>query len=433
MSFPAYQDYRDAGVEWLPTIPAHWRSASLRWISRRFSGGTPDKNTREYWEDGTIPWLNSGAVNQTLITEPSTFIAESGFANSSAKWIPAGALVMALAGQGKTKGMVAQLAIPSTCNQSMAAIVPTGEVQPRFLLWWLQSNYQNIRNMAGGDMRDGLNLDLLGEIPCPLPSSNEQSWIATFLDRETAKIDALVEEQRRLIELLKEKRQAVISQAVTKGLNPDVAMKHSGVEWLGKVPAHWTVGAVKRFVSVLDGRRVPLSGEERGGRVGEFPYYGASGVIDWIDEHIFDEDLVLVSEDGANLLNRATPIAFIAKGRYWVNNHAHILRPIDGNLVFWSERIETIDLTPFVTGSAQPKLTIEALGNLLIAVPPDESERREIDRHIVREVTQQDELVKEAAEAMRLLQERRAALISAAVTGKIDVRGLAPQPEAVVA
>ena len=261
----------------------------------------------------------------------------------------------------------------------------------------------------------------------PIPGREEQAAIATFLDRETAKIDALVDEQKRLIELLKEKRQAVISQAVTKGVNPDVPMKDSGVESLGEVPAHWIVGALKRFVSVLDGRRVPLSAEERSGKAGEFSYYGASGVIDWIDEYIFDEDLVLVSEDSANLLNRSTPIAFVARGMYWVNNHAHILKPKDRNLVFWSERIEVVDLAPFVTGSAQPKLTIEALGNLLIAVPPDESERQEIEKLVVQKVARLDELTAEAAKAMQLLQERRSALISAAVTGKIDVRGAVQQ------
>jgi type I restriction enzyme S subunit len=218
----------------------------------------------------------------------------------------------------------------------------------------------------------------------------------------------------------------VISQAVTKGLDPSVPMKDSGVAWLGEVPAHWVVGSIKRFVSVLDGRRIPLSAEERGNKGGEFPYYGASGVIDWIDEYIFEEDHVLVSEDGANLVNRSTPIAFVARGRYWVNNHAHILRPMDNNLVFWAQRIEHIDLMPFVTGSAQPKLTLDALANLMIAVPPTESERRDIEQHIMRESIVIDELMREADSAVTLLCERRSALISAAVTGKIDVRGLAP-------
>ena len=216
MSFPKYPGYKDSGVEWLGKVPLTWETGSLRWLTHRYSGGTPDKANPAFWQEGSIPWLNSGAVNDRLITEPSAYITQDAFASSSAKWIPEGALVMALAGQGKTKGMVAQLAIASTCNQSMAAIIPDSEIFARFLLWWLESNYQNIRNMAGGDLRDGLNLDLLGSIRCPIPSLDEQFSIAAFLDRETAKIDALVAEQERLIELLKEKRKAVISHAVTR-------------------------------------------------------------------------------------------------------------------------------------------------------------------------------------------------------------------------
>jgi type I restriction enzyme S subunit len=207
-------------------------------------------------------------------------------------------------------------------------------------------------------------------------------------------------------------------------------MKDSGIEWLGQVPKHWEIGAVKRFYFNLDGRRIPLSSEERSGRQGEYPYYGASGVIDFVDEFLFDEDLVLVSEDGANLLARSTPVAFIAKGRYWVNNHAHILRPMDSNLRFWSERIESIDLTPVVSGSAQPKLTIEALMNLTIAVPPTSDERAQIGRFVEVTERQLGCLKVEVEHAIAVLKERRAALISAAVTGKIDVRGEAAKVEA---
>lgn len=200
--------------------------------------------------------------------------------------------------------------------------------------------------------------------------------------------------------------------------------KDSGVAWLGEVPEHWEVGAIKRFFSSLDSRRVPLSAEERSARQGDFPYYGASGVIDSIDEYIFEEDLVLVSEDGANLLSRVTQIAFVATGKYWVNNHAHILKPIDANVRFWAERIEALELAPVITGSAQPKLTIEALMNLVIAAPSTAEERARISSYIQLESEKLDSLLSEARTAITLLQERRTALISAAVTGQIDLRGL---------
>ena len=263
-----------------------------------------------------------------------------------------------------------------------------------------------------------------------MPAAAEQSAISTFLDRETAKIDALIAEQQRLIELLQEKRQAVISHAVTKGLNPDAPMKDSGVEWLGEVPEHWEVGPLKRFLGSLNYKRVPLSSEERSGRQGDYPYYGASGVIDSVDAYLFDESLVLVSEDGANLLMRSTPISFEAHGRYWVNNHAHILMPSDGRTLFWSERIEALQITPFVTGSAQPKLTAEALLNLSISCPANLFEKEAIEERIKTARQEFGPLINASENAVALLKERRAALISAAVTGQIDVRGLVPEAEA---
>lgn len=189
--YQPYPAYKDSGVEWLGMIPEHWQKFSLKWKSRRFAGGTPDKTISEYWKDGVIPWLASGEVNQKLILKPTTYITKNAFNNSSAKWIPSGGLVMALAGHGKTRGMVAQLAIESTCNQSMAAIIPEF-IDARYLYWWLDSNYSNLRGLSGDDVRDGLNLEILGRIPCPLPNDKEQKTIAAHLDRETARIDSLI-------------------------------------------------------------------------------------------------------------------------------------------------------------------------------------------------------------------------------------------------
>lgn len=262
----------------------------------------------------------------------------------------------------------------------------------------------------------------LGRISIPLPSVAEQDAILTALGCETAQIDGLIGKQERLIELLVEKRQAVITHAVTKGLDPTAPTKPSGIPLLGDVPAHWTVGPAKRFFRSLDNQRIPLSTVERADMQGDYPYYGASGIIDYVDDFIYDRPLVLVSEDGANLLARSSAIAFVATGRYWVNNHAHILQPITDSVEFWAARIECEDLTPVVTGSAQPKLTIEALMNLQIAAPEDPEETRRIQEFIVQRSSSLDALLDKAKTVVRVLRERRSALISAAVTGKIDVR-----------
>lgn len=206
---------KPSGVEWLGDIPEHWQSVSLKWISNIFSGGTPSKNNPDYWHNGDIPWLNSGTVNQGFITEPSEYITEEGLANSSAKWIPESSLVMALAGQGKTKGMVAQVMFKTTCNQSLGVIVPNEKVDNKFLMYWLRKNYQNIRNLGGGDKRDGINLEMIGRIPVPITTIEEQSEIVEHIETNFNVLDAKIKKANQLIELLTEYRTTLISEVVT--------------------------------------------------------------------------------------------------------------------------------------------------------------------------------------------------------------------------
>ncbi|MCB8820924.1 restriction endonuclease subunit S [Microvirga rosea] len=431
MSFPRYRNCRDSGVEWLGELPDHWTVKRLKQLCD-VRPSNVDKKTHD--GEVLVRLCNYTDVYYSDVITPDMGLME---ASASAEQVDrftlkAGDVIVTKDSETSNDIAIAAYvpeAMPGVvCGYHLALIRPNASTYGEFIKRFFDSAYAKscFAVRANGLTRVGLSQYSLDNVVVPTPPSEEQVAIATFLSRETGKIDALVEEQKRLIALLKEKRRAAISHAVTKGLDPSVPMKDAGIDWLGNVPEHWELGALKRFVSFLDGKRVPLSSEERSHRSGRYPYYGASGIIDWIDEFIFDEDLILVSEDGANLINRSTPISFIATGQYWVNNHAHILRPHDGQLVYWSERIEAIDLVPFVTGSAQPKLTIDALANLPIAVPPSASERDKITSKILSIKASIGPLIQEAEAAIMLLQERRSALISAAVTGKIDVRGLVP-------
>jgi len=260
-------------------------------------------------------------------------------------------------------------------------------------------------------------------LPVINPPLEDQIGIAAFLDKEMSESDAIVKKYEQLIKLLDEKRAVLVTTAVSKGLDESAPTKDSGLRHIGFVPKHWDVGPVKRFFRVLDYRRIPISSEERGLRKGPYPYYGASGIIDHVESFIFDEDLILVSEDGANLLNRASRISFLATGKYWVNNHAHILKPKSYDaLPFWAERIEAEDITPLVTGSAQPKFTIEALKNLVITVPETSDERTEIAQYVERVTETFSQLRNAARHAISIILERNSALITAAVTGQIDFK-----------
>lgn len=425
MSFPRYPKCKVSGIEWLGGVPEHWHLSPTKRLFRVVGGGTPASDTARFW-DGAIPWATPADLGKLATFELSATqrtITREGLDSCNTSLVPPGSLVLS------TRAPIGSIGIAtvSLCtNQGCKSLVPQSDTSARYYAFAFAACTHALQIRGKGTTFLELSGDELGAFCLPTPPLAEQRAIAAFLDRETAKIDALVADQERLIELLVEKRQAVISHAVTKGLDPTASMQPSGVEWLGKVPAHWVIGPLKRFLVNLDGRRVPLNSEERAGRVGEYPYYGASGIIDYVDDYLFDEGLVLVSEDGANLLNRSTPIAFPARGRYWINNHAHILRPEDPNIVFWAERIDVIDLTPVITGAAQPKLTSDELMRLMVAVPPTHEERASIEAFVMRE-TARIRIPMEAAElAVKFLQERRSALISAAVTGQIDVRNAVP-------
>jgi type I restriction enzyme S subunit len=415
VSVPAYRDYKDSGVAWLGAVPSHWIRKPLFALVRELD----DRN--DGMKEDNLLSLSYGQIKRKNIDDndgllPASFETYQIVERNDIIW-----RLTDLQNDQRSlrSGIVCERGI---ITAAYLATRPTG-IHPEFLAFLLRAyDLTKVFYSMGGGLRQSMKYSDVKWLPIMLPSDEEQAAITAFLDRETAKIDALVSEQQRLIALLNEKRQAVISLAVTKGLNPDAPMKDSGIEWLGQIPAHWEVGPVKRYFEFMDGKRIPLSAEERGGMQGEYPYYGASGIIDYVDNFIFDEPLVLVSEDGANLLMRNYRIAFVARGQYWVNNHAHILKPLDGLVTFWADRIEAIELTPIITGSAQPKLTADALEKLSLAVPPTLEERSKIEAYVADATAKFAPLMDEAQSAITLLQQRRAALIYAAVTGKIDVR-----------
>lgn len=402
-------------------LPATWSHIKLRWAASIYAGGTPSKTNVAFWENGTVPWLNSGAVNQGTICEVSAFITEAALVSSSAKWIKKGSLVVALAGQGKTKGMVAQLGIDATCNQSMAAIVPSDKLQPRYLLWWLSSNYQNIRNMAGGDLRDGLNLELLGDIECPLPTQVEQTQIAKFLDYETAKIDALIEKQQQLIALLKEKRESLLHLAIHAEGTEMVRLENCWEQVNRPIcrvdkETYYPIGLLNR------GRGIFHKDPTLGGELGDSDFfYVENGDLILSGQFAWEGAVALASEEESGCV--ATHRYPIVKGRPGVTETAFLW-------AFFASQTGDFLLNESSRGAAgrNRPLNMNSLMKAKIPVPPMDSQRAVADL-VIREKALREHIRKPIA----LLQERRTALISAAVTGKIDVRDWKPpksKPEA---
>ena len=419
--YQKYAECKDSGVEWLGEIPSHWEMWKLSHANNEIGSGTTPSTSNEENFEGDIPWVTTGELRENIILDTKKKVSQKTIELfPTLRKYPSGSVAIAM--YGATIGRLGILGVEATTNQACCVMTTSKVLDNKYLFYWLQAFKNEIIQLSSGGGQPNINQEKVASLKISAPLVEDQVTIVNFLDHETAKIDSLISKQEKLIELLKEKRQAVISHAVTKGLDPNVTMKDSGVEWLGEVPEHWEISPIKFVLENKDYKRIPLSAEERGNRRGDYRYYGASGVIDYIDDYIFDEPNVLVGEDGANLVNRNTPLAFPAYGKYWVNNHAHILHPQDSLADYWAELIEIIDISPLVSGSAQPKLTAEALKNLKISFPLDLEERKAIDIFIKHQKVKFDFLISKATNQIELLKERRTALISSAVTGKIDVR-----------
>lgn len=206
---------KDSGVEWIGEIPKHWEVSSLKWYAKIYSGGTPDKSNLKYWENGTIPWLGSGEVNQEIVNTPTSYITEEGLYKSSAKWMMKDSLILALAGQGKTKGMVAYMNFNATGNQSLASINPNPKLYSKYLFFYLKASYRILRGEAGEGQRDGLNLQILGAHTVLIPPIQEQEQIVAYLDEVTGKIDQAIFQKQEQITKLKEYKQSLINDVVT--------------------------------------------------------------------------------------------------------------------------------------------------------------------------------------------------------------------------
>ncbi len=201
---------------------------------------------------------------------------------------------------------------------------------------------------------------------------------------------------------------------------PYPAYRDSSIEWLGEIPDHWEVKRLSWLTKCLDGKRIPLNSEQRGRMKGEHPYYGANSILDYVDQWLFDEELVLLGEDGAPFFDRSRPVAFRVTGKIWVNNHAHVLRPqatIDG--AFLTHALNCVDYRAFINGSTRDKLTQGDMGGIPIQCPRV-NEQRAIAEFLDRETAKIDALVARKERLIELLQEKRTALITCAVTRGLD-------------
>lgn len=458
MKYQAYPAYKDSGVEWLGKIPEGWEVWKVSHAFTTCSGTTPPAG-EEKWYGGNIPWITTGELRESDISETEKCITVEALNHFTAlKIIPENSLLIAM--YGATIGRLARNKVPATMNQACCALAPKMTTTTEYAFFYFQVAKDFLILLSSGGGQPNISQEKIRGFSIPLPPLPTQQAIAAFLDAETARIDGLVKDYEELVALLREKRQALISHAVTRGLSelaspddPDfgrwaaqncarpVKFKDSGVEWLGEIPEGWAVPALGYHYEVQLGKMLDAA-QIAGSQL--FPYLRNQDV-QWgnINLEELPEMDFSISEQQKFSLRQGDLLVCeggdVGRAAVWKHNKIpcfyqkalHRIRPLDCTgsdpryLLYVLMMANKNGI--FVGGEDKSTiyhLTADRLRKFRIPLPKME-EQTTIAAFLDRETAKMDELVAEAESAIELLKERRSALITNAVTGKINVEGLA--------
>lgn len=440
--YKPYPAYKESGVEWLGQVPAHWTVSKVKWEFEIVLGkmlqsapcNADDIEVSYYkaisvqWEHVTeiapeVMWASQKEIKQYQLQPGDLLICEGGDVGRAAIF----------------KGALSESII---IQNSLHRVRPARESFNEILLRLMQVT----RSTKWFDVLCNkativhFTKEKLGNLPFSVAPIDEQATIVTFLNRETARTDALIEKKGRFIELLQEKRQALITQAVTKGLDPNANLKNSGVKWLGQVPEHWEVKRLKFIASIQTGVAKGKDHSER--KVIEIPYLRVANVQDGFLDlsevttiEIPEEDLErYLLQPGDVLMNEGGDYDKLGRGHVWNGeiapcihqNHVFSVRP-HAVLPDWLNRFTSSTAAQFYfiihakQSTNLASISSSNLKELSVTVPPEE-EQKEILQQLEIRLSRIDALITATQRSMELLKERRAALITAAVTGQIDLR-----------
>ncbi|MFB1079346.1 restriction endonuclease subunit S [Photobacterium damselae] len=436
--YQTYPEYKKSGNQWINVLPIDWKVVPLKYLTTGFVKDGPHE-TPKFIDEG-IPFLSvDGIQNNQLVFNGCRYISLEDHQRYSLKCRPKNGDI--LLGKAASVGKVALVNTDREFNvwSPLAVISPKKTCFSKFIYYALQSTMLQAQCevYSNSNTQKNLGMSTIDNLDFVFPSESEAINITLFLDHETAKIDTLIEKQQQLIELLKEKRQAVISHAVTKGLNPDAPMKDSGVEWLGEVPDHWVISRVKNIVSrIVDGPHFSPKYVDDG-----YMFISARNIK--VDRWSLDDAKFVSEQDFLEFNKRVKPEkgdVLLTKGgttgiaravdleipfQVWV--HVAVLKTIKTKIdpfyfayvLNGSSCYEQSQLSTY--GATNNDLGLSRIAQIILACPPLD-EQKVIKDRLDSKCSKIDDLVTKAQQQVALMQERRTALISAAVTGKIDVR-----------
>lgn len=439
MRLPPYPGYKPSGVEWLGDVPEHWRVERVKYCASINDEVLLETTDPEF----EFQYVDIGSVNAAEgITRTEPLIFENAPSRARRKVKPGDTIVSTVRTYLRAIAPVSDAEPPLIVSTGFAVVRPR-RIRPDYLSYALRESsfIETVVARSVGVSYPAVNASEIGNIRIPVPAQDEQTQIAAFLDRETGRIDALIEKKQRLIELLKEKRQAVITQAVTKGLDPNVSMKDSGVEWLGEVPEHWVCRSLGTLANVVRGASPRPAGD---------PQYFDGDFLPWVtvaeitkddrmylDEtasymtqegtlhsRVFRAGTLLYSNSGATLgVPKITNIDACANDG--VVGFESLSAEVDIRFLYYFLSSLTTDLRERIKqGAGQPNLNTEIVRGLKVALPPI-GEQQELITSVELHLARFSILMEKATRSVHLLMEHRSALITAAVTGQIDVRDAA--------
>lgn len=359
-------------------VPENWVWVRLGAIAEIVTGGTPSKKHPEYY-GGNFPFYKPSDLDQGRLTyDASEYLSEEG--KNVSRIIPKNSTAVCCIG---SIGKCGYLMCEGTTNQQINSAIP--KINSLCLYYYLctENFVQDLLSMASATTIAIVNKSKMESCAFPLPPLSEQQRIVERIEELLAKLDEAKERLQEVADSFAVRKAAILHKAFTGELTKQWR-RENGVR-----DESWEEKKLSEITENQDSKRIPLSKSQRDNMNRIYDYYGASGIIDKVDDYIFEGKKLLIGEDGANLVTRSKDIAFIADGKYWVNNHAHILDVKDTVLLMYlCNYINNMDLIPYVTGSAQPKLTQAKMNNIKIFLPtlPEQHEIvRLIDDLLARE------------------------------------------------
>ena len=407
MKLKPYPEYKDSGVPWLGEIPAHWEMKRVKYLfDERTEKGFPNEPLLAATQTkGVVP--KTMYKNRTVMAQKDLHLL---------KLVEPDDFVISLR---SFQGGIERAYYRGIISPAYTVMIPQKEVSPDYFKHLAKSKvFLELLKTCVTGIREGQNIDysFLRKAFLPRPVSEEQTQIARYLDWKTAQINKFIRNKRRLIGLLKEQKQIIINRAVTRGLDPNIKLKPSGVEWLGDIPEHWETVKLKHISSMKSGDNLTSYQIVESG---EYPVYGGNGLRGYFNEYNREGKHLLIGRQGALCGNIHS-----VEGKFWATEHAIVASARGNILIKWYYYILSVmNLNQYSESAAQPGLSVEKILDLRTILPPCD-EQDAIAEYIEREVEPLDQAIARAEREIELMTEYRARLISDVVTGKVDVRGI---------